>query len=182
VSFTPSPLSPQLNAHHPLRSSHCPCCCHRSPLPSLLPLPSPQLPTPLPFLLPATLVAVAIVISVASALFVTRHTPCYRRAIGYSWLEGVASRTLGQGFNTLRCRNASRIRSWGLGPHMSNQGTLGCKCRVSPLKTTRPSWDRMPEIWLHYPNWLATNSRQSPCQLLAEGVIWWQDSSNYGKG
>ncbi len=74
------------------------------------------------------------------------------------------------------------LRGWGLGPHMSTQGTLVRKCRESHLKTIRPPQDRTPRIGFHYPNWLVTNSHQSLCQLLAKGVTWWQDSSNYGKG
>jgi hypothetical protein len=53
MSFTPSPLLPPSNTHHPLCLSHCPSCRHRLPLSSLLPLPSS-------FLSPVTLVTVAI--------------------------------------------------------------------------------------------------------------------------
>jgi hypothetical protein len=50
------------------------------------------------------------------------------------------------------------------------------------VKAIRPSQDRTPRIGLHEPNWIVTNSHHSPCQILAEGSTWWQDSSNYGKG
>jgi hypothetical protein len=70
---------------------------------------------------------------------------------------------------------------WGLRPYMSNQDTLVCRCRELHFKTIRPSWDRTPGIGFHYPNGLVMNSHQSPCQLLAEGVTWWQDSLDYRK-
>jgi hypothetical protein len=50
------------------------------------------------------------------------NTCAWRRKGTDGWR--VASRTLGQGFEPLRCRIAPRIRSQGLEPHMSNQGTL----------------------------------------------------------
>jgi hypothetical protein len=62
------------------------------------------------------------------------------------------------------------LHSWGLGPHMSNQGTLVHRCRESQIKTIQPSWDRTPGIGFHYPNLLDTNNLQSPYQLLAESI------------
>jgi hypothetical protein len=71
----------------------------------------------------------------------------------------VASRTLGQGFQPLRCWIAPRIRSQGLEPHMSNQGTLERRYRDPhserglhldrAAKTIRPSRDRTPGIVPH---------------------------------
>ncbi len=86
----------------------------------------------------------------------------------------VASRTLGQGFKTLRCRIASRVRGWGLGPHMSNQSPHCCIFRENTaLKLTQPSRDKTPGIDDPLPpNWLVTNSHYLPCQLPAESGTW----------
>ncbi len=118
------------------------------------------------------------------------HMQCGRRKGTVGWR--VASRTLGQGFKPLRCRIAPRIRSQGLEPHMSNQGTLARRCRDPHnkrgllldcvTKTIRPSQDRTPGIVPHWLNRLVTISHHSPCQLPAEGGIWWRDSARYGKG
>ncbi len=71
----------------------------------------------------------------------------------------VASRTLGQGFKPLRCRIAPRIRSQGLKPHMSNQGTLEHRYQNPhskrglhldrKTKTIQPSPDKTPGIVPH---------------------------------
>jgi hypothetical protein len=50
------------------------------------------------------------------------------------------------------------------------------------VKTVQPSQNRTSGIELHRPNGSVTNSHHSPCQILAEGGTWWQDSSNHGKG
>ncbi len=64
-------------------------------------------------------------------------------AIGYSGWR-VASRTLGQGFKTLRIQIAPRIHGWELRPHMSNQGTLECKYWEPPLIPPNPHWTVHP--------------------------------------
>ena len=48
-----------------------------------------------------------------------------------------ASRTLGQGFKPLRCCIAPRIRSQGMGLHMSNQGTLDTANKACTLRVRK---------------------------------------------
>ncbi len=67
----------------------------------------------------------------------------------------VASRTLGEGFKTLRCRIASRIHGWGLRPHMSNQSPLWCRyrlwCKNHLTLTGQSAWNQAssPQLVSH---------------------------------
>ncbi len=107
-------------------------------------------------------------------------------ARGYSWLEG-CSQNPWSGVQTPQVPECSSVVG-GWGPTCPIRVHLGVDIPgnrhgtiIRTLKTIQPSRDRTPGIGQHQPNQLVINSHHSPCQLLAEGGTWWQDSSNYGK-